>query len=97
MEATESIRQVLSQIEVDRRKWERILQEREIWIIRRIEKSQIIIERNQISNDLELLYKEVEHRKANLGSTIEHIQRSITAFHDISENMNVNYYYSMIV
>lgn len=55
----------------------------------KIEYTQIMIEKSQINRDLDLLCKEIDTRRNNVTLNYDTIQRALTSFHDITENMNV--------
>jgi hypothetical protein len=88
-EATDAVSKLLSKTDERKRTWERAWEEREQALIRKLETCQIMIEKSQINRDLELLIKEIETRKKNVGSSYELIQRDLHNFTSISENMNV--------
>ena len=88
-EASESIRGVLRNLEELKQEWEANWEDTERCILSKIESTQILMEKNQIDRDLDLLQKEVDHRRNNLTLTYELIQRGLATFHDITENMNV--------
>jgi hypothetical protein len=75
--------------EEKKRGWEKAWEEREQALKRKLETCQIMIEKNQIMRDLELLFKEVELRSTNIGKTFEQVQRGVHCFHEITENMAV--------
>ena len=91
LEATDAIRNMLLNIEELKREWERTWEEIEHMILLRIERTQIMIEKNHIERDLDLLLKEIEHRRNNLALSNDYIKQSLASFHDITENMNVSY------
>lgn len=84
-----SVLKFLSKMEEHRLTWERSWSERERALIRKIETCQIIIEKSQINRDLEMLMKEIETRRKNIGTSYELIQRDLMNFASISENLNV--------
>lgn len=84
-----SVLKFLSKMEEHRLTWERSWSERERALIRKIETCQIIIEKSQINRDLEMLMKEIETRRKNIGTSYEMIQRDLMNFASISENLNV--------
>lgn len=91
MTASDAIRKMLRSIDELKREWEHNWEEIERAILTRIDTTQIMIEKSHIERDLELLYKEIEHRRVNASLNSEQIQRSLTSFHDITENLNVNF------
>lgn len=91
LEATDAIRNMLLNIEELKREWERTWEDIEQMILLRIERTQIMIEKNHIERDLDLLLKEIEHRRNNLTLSNDYIKQSLASFHDITENMNVSY------
>ena len=84
-----SVLKFLSKLEEHRLTGERTWSEREKALIRKIETCQIIIEKSQINRDLEMLMKEIETRRKNIGTSYELIQRDLMNFASISENLNV--------
>ena len=89
-DASEGIQNLLKILEEREKEWENLWEDRERAINRKIETFQLISERTQIMRDIELLSKEIEHRKKNIGTNYEQVHRSIETFHDITENMNVS-------
>ena len=89
-EAIEPIRKFLAQIEERKKAWEKAWEDRDKCIKRKLETIQILGEKSQITRDLDLLVSEVEHRKKNVGSNLEQIQRNIECFSEITDNMNVS-------
>lgn len=80
---------MLTRTEEHKRSWEKAWEEKQKALKRKLEHCQVMIEKNQIIRDLDLLMNEIEHRKSNIGHTYEQAQQSYNSFHDISENMNV--------
>ena len=69
--------------------WEHAWEERDHTLKRKLETCQIIIEKNQINRDLDLLFKEIEHRQKTEAMTYEQAQQNLKNFHDITENMSI--------
>ncbi len=69
--------------------WEKLWQEKERALRQRIETIQVLTERNKINRDLDLLFKEIEHRKRNLGETYEEAQANLANFQDLCSNVAV--------
>lgn len=90
LEATETIRKALRNIDDLKQEWERSWEDTERAILNKIEFTQIMIEKNQINRDLDLLLKEVDLRRNNITLNFENIQRGLATFHNITENMDVN-------
>lgn len=90
LEATETIRKALRNIDDLKQEWERSWEDTERAILNKIEFTQIMIEKNQINRDLDLLLKEVDLRRNNMTLNFENIQRGLATFHNITENMDVN-------
>lgn len=90
LEATETIRKALRNIDDLKQEWERSWEDTERAILKKIEFTQIMIEKNQINRDLDLLLKEVDLRRNNITLNFENIQRGLATFHNITENMDVN-------
>lgn len=86
---TDAVRKLLAKIEERKTQWEKAWEEREKALKRKLETFQIIIEKNQINRDIDLLFNEVENRKKNIGTTYEQAQRSLLSFNEITENMTI--------
>lgn len=80
---------MLTKADERKRAWEKAWEERERALKRKLETCQVLIEKNQINRDLDLLFKEVELRSENIGYSFEEVQSSFETFHEITENMTV--------
>ena len=67
------------------------MQKKEKCFKRKLETIQIINEKSQINRDLDMLDNEVEHRRSNIGTNVEQVQRNVETFCEITENMNVGF------
>ena len=83
------MRKVLVKIDDQKRAWEQAWIERDRKLKRKLETCQLSIERNQINRDVDLLLKEIEHRKRTEAMTYEQAQQNLKNFHDITENMSI--------
>jgi len=83
------VRKLLVKIEDEKTVWENAWRDRECKLKRKLETCQITIEKNQINRDLDLLLKEIEHRKRTEAMTYEQAQQNLKNFHDITENMSI--------
>ena len=89
-QASDAVRKLLNRISEMKRVWEGLWDKKEKAIKRNLETCQIMIEKNQINRDLDLLLNEIEHRKKNTGSNFEQVEKNAENFKDITENMTVN-------
>ncbi len=83
------MRKLLVKIEDQKHLWEHACKDRERKLKRKLETCQITIEKNQINRDLDLLFKEIDHRKRTEAMTYEQAQQNLKNFHDITENMSI--------
>lgn len=88
-QASDAVRKLLNRISEIKRVWEGLWEKKEKSIKRNLETCQIMIEKNQINRDLDLLLNEIDHRKKNTGSNFEQVEKNAENFKDITENMTV--------
>lgn len=86
---SETVRKLMKKTEGNKMSWEKGWEEKQMSLKRRLETCQIMVEKNQIDRDLDLLLNEIEHRAQNLGHNLEQAQHCLLNFYDITDNLNV--------
>ena len=83
------IKAFLVRIDEKNRSWDQLWQQRNNALRRCIEASTTTAEKKQITRDIDLLLREVETRRKNIGSTYEEAQINLVNIQDICQNMTI--------
>lgn len=82
---------MLTRTEEHKRSWERAWEEKQRALKKKLELCQIMIEKNQIYRDLEMMFNEINHKRATLGHNYELTQMNLKNYHNLTENMSVSF------
>lgn len=79
----------MTRTEEHKRSWERAWEDKQRALKKKLELCQVMIEKNQIMRDLDMLLNEIARKRSSIGHSYEFVQRDLKNFHQFTENMNV--------